>query len=89
MKMEIEKAHFLSWELGEFWRKHDYRFSHEPKGPETDSWFRAIRFFVGLRELEGSDMAQVRVSPAVDSLSDRMKRKTRHLIRGFSKKRPS
>jgi hypothetical protein len=34
-------------ELSEFVRKSDYRFSHEARGPEGDSWLRAIRALGG------------------------------------------
>lgn len=34
-------------ELREFMRKQDYRYSHEPLGPERDSWLRAIRALGG------------------------------------------
>ena len=54
----LEKARYLSWELGEFWRKHDYRFSEEPKGSEIDSWLRAIRWFTGARELFPNDIVR-------------------------------
>ena len=33
----------LKDELKEIMRKHDYRFSAEPLGPERDAWIRAIR----------------------------------------------
>lgn len=34
-------------ELGEFIRKSDYRYASEPRGPEGDSWLRAIRALGG------------------------------------------
>jgi hypothetical protein len=37
----------LHAELGEFIRKHDHRFRHEPLGSEADSWRRAIAAIVG------------------------------------------
>lgn len=37
----------LHAELGEFIRKHDHRFRHEPLGSEADSWRRAIATIVG------------------------------------------
>ncbi len=67
LECEIEKCHTLSWELGEFWRKHDYRFSHEPKGPETDSWRRVIRKFVGMREHFGNDVMEALPQPPRES----------------------
>lgn len=36
--------------LHEFCRKHDYRFSHEPFGEESDSWLQAIKMVVGETE---------------------------------------
>lgn len=32
----------LLWELNEFIRKHDYRFTQEPRGEEQTSWVRVI-----------------------------------------------
>jgi len=37
----------LLHDLQEFYRKHDYRFSHESFGKESDSWLRAIKLIVG------------------------------------------
>jgi len=37
----------LCHRLREFCRKHDYRFSHEGFGEESDSWLQAIRMVVG------------------------------------------
>jgi hypothetical protein len=74
LRIQIEKYQYLSWELGEFWRKHDYRFENEPKGSETDSWLRAIRQFVGMREHFGNDLRLTYPSPARASLSSRLKR---------------
>ena len=39
----------LHGELAELIRKRDYRFSHEPKGEEQTSWFRAVGQLVGWR----------------------------------------
>jgi len=36
-------------ELGEFIRKSDHRFRHEPMGPEKDAWIRSIAALVGAR----------------------------------------
>lgn len=41
------KVHALLHDLREFYRKHDYRFSHEGFGEESDSWLRAIKLIVG------------------------------------------
>ena len=45
-------------ELREFQRKHDYRFKHEPRGPEWTSPERSIAFFVGPRVQIG-DMGEL------------------------------
>jgi hypothetical protein len=37
----------LAGELSEYLRKHDYRFSHEPYGPEADVVVRATEILVG------------------------------------------
>jgi ribosomal protein L13 len=37
----------LAGELSEYLRKHDYRFSHEPYGPEADAVVRATEILVG------------------------------------------
>lgn len=37
----------LTAELGEFIRKHDYRFRREAMGSEIDSWDRAIKLVIG------------------------------------------
>jgi hypothetical protein len=42
-----EKLAGLAGELGEFIRKHDYRFQNEPMGHEADSWQRALSKAVG------------------------------------------
>jgi hypothetical protein len=44
----------LVGELDEFIRKQDYRFSHEPKGSERDSWSRAIDLTSGLWQVAGN-----------------------------------
>jgi Family of unknown function (DUF6062) len=48
----------LAGELEEFCRKHDYRFSHESWGAESDSWLRAIEFLVGKPNIFGNDVHQ-------------------------------
>lgn len=40
-------AESLLQELREHVRKHDDRYRHEPKGPERDSWLRAIQLTTG------------------------------------------
>jgi hypothetical protein len=49
----IERNHLTGlWdELQEFIRKHDYRYSDEPYGPESNSWIRAIRKLTGAKEV--------------------------------------
>lgn len=41
----------LHAELGEFFRKEDYRYRHEPRGAEQTAWQRAIAQLVGPPEL--------------------------------------
>jgi hypothetical protein len=41
--IQMQKLDELSKELGEFFRKHDYRYKDEAWGKEKDSWQRAIR----------------------------------------------
>lgn len=43
-------------ELGEFCRKHDYRFSREAWGLESDAWQRAIEVLAGKAGLFGNDL---------------------------------
>jgi hypothetical protein len=47
--IEMQRARMISLlrELEEFHRKHDYRFSREGFGNESDSWSRGIRMMVG------------------------------------------
>jgi hypothetical protein len=47
IEMQRSQMSSLLRELAEFLRKHDYRFSHEGFGSESDSWSRAIRMMVG------------------------------------------
>ena len=46
----------LVGELDEFCRKHDYRFTHESWGAESDAWLRAIELLVGKPEVFGNDI---------------------------------
>ncbi|MGH8065682.1 MAG: DUF6062 family protein [Candidatus Entotheonellia bacterium] len=48
-------AHLIA-ELGEFCRKHDYRFSREARGVESDAWLRAIEVLVGKAGVFGNDL---------------------------------
>jgi hypothetical protein len=47
--VQIDKLTALSSEVGEYLRKHDYRFSHEPYGEERDSFIRATEMLVGAK----------------------------------------
>lgn len=47
IELQRAKTNLLLRELEEFCRKHDYRFSHEKFGKESDSWSRAIIMMVG------------------------------------------
>ncbi|MDI6829147.1 MAG: DUF6062 family protein [Armatimonadota bacterium] len=47
IELQRAKMELLLNELEEFCRKHDYRFSNEEFGTESDSWSRAIRMMVG------------------------------------------
>jgi hypothetical protein len=47
LKTESAKIKSLIEELKEFERKHDYRFSKEKFGKESDSWIRAIEKMAG------------------------------------------
>lgn len=51
--IQLEIWQGLIAELDEFIRKQDYRFSHEPKGGERDSWSRAIDLVSGLWQMGG------------------------------------
>jgi Family of unknown function (DUF6062) len=48
-------AHLVG-ELEEFCRKHDYRFSHESWGSESDSWLRAIELLAGKPDVFGNEV---------------------------------
>jgi Family of unknown function (DUF6062) len=43
-------------ELEEFCRKHDYRFSREAWGSESDAWLRAIEMLAGKSEVFGNEV---------------------------------
>lgn len=47
ISVQQEKSRKLEAELEEFCRKKDYRFSGEEKGPEADSWKRAVKMMSG------------------------------------------
>lgn len=44
---QTQKLRHLSRQLKEYLRKFNYQHAHEPKGPEQDSWRRAVQAFVG------------------------------------------
>jgi hypothetical protein len=44
---QMEKVKQVQALLDEFFRKLDYRFSHEPKGEEQTAWRRAVKIFDG------------------------------------------
>jgi len=70
LQRQMEKWEALKAELGEFIRKHDYKYIHEPRGAESDSWKRALEMLVGKREIFPN---QVRREPGGTgvSLSDK------------------
>jgi hypothetical protein len=47
--VQIDRLTALSSELGEYLRKHDYRFSHEAYGEERDAFIRATEMLAGAK----------------------------------------
>jgi hypothetical protein len=47
LSIQLELLRSLDEELGEFLRKHDYRFCTEVMGRESDSWIRALAMVAG------------------------------------------
>jgi len=47
VKVQVERLDELKIDFEEFFRKTDYRFSHEPKGREQIAWIRAMKRFIG------------------------------------------
>jgi len=47
VKVQIEHLEQLKNDFEEFFRKEDYRFSHEPKGKEQLAWLRTMKIFLG------------------------------------------
>lgn len=47
VQKQAEVLRKLDSDIEEYWRKTDYRYSHEPKGEEQTAWVRAIKFFAG------------------------------------------
>jgi Family of unknown function (DUF6062) len=56
IELQRHKYALLVGELAEFCRKHDYRFTHETWGAESDSWLRAIELLAGKPEVFGNDI---------------------------------
>ncbi len=54
--MQRRKYAHLVGELEEFCRKHDYRFSHQSWGSESDSWLRAIHLLAGKPDVFGNEV---------------------------------
>jgi len=51
VKVQLERLDQLKNDFEEFFRKEDYRFSHEPKDKEQFAWIRAMKRFLGETEL--------------------------------------
>lgn len=51
IQRQMKKWESLKAEVEEFIRKHDYKYIHEPRGAESDSWKRALEMLVGKREV--------------------------------------
>lgn len=72
--LQHRKYAHLVGELDEFRRKHDYRFTHESWGAESDAWLRAIELLVGKPEVFGNDIHRRKsgggISGAWSSLRD-------------------
>ena len=47
VKSQLRRLSELKHDFEEFFRKGDYRFSHEPKGREQDTWIRAMKKIIG------------------------------------------
>lgn len=45
--IHIEQLEKMDRDFEEYFRKTDYRFSHEPKGEEQLAWLKSLRFCVG------------------------------------------
>jgi hypothetical protein len=56
--LEVQRRKYacLAAELEEFCRKHDYRFSHEAWGAESDAWLRALEMLAGKVGSFGNDL---------------------------------
>ena len=58
--LQQRKYAHLVGELEEFCRKHDYRFTHESWGAESDAWLRAIELLVGKPAVFGNDIRRMK-----------------------------
>ena len=67
IQRQMEKWESLRAELGEFIRKHDYKYNHEPWGAESDSWKRALEMLVGKREIFPNQVRRETDGPEVPS----------------------
>lgn len=43
----INRLETLEGQFGEYFRKRDYRFAHEPKGEEQQAWLKALEILMG------------------------------------------
>ena len=59
IQRQMKKWESLKAELEEFIRKHDYKYVHEPRGAESDSWKRALEMLAGKREVFGNQIRRV------------------------------
>jgi hypothetical protein len=59
-----ERWQDLAWELDEFARKFDYRYSNEVRGQEGSSWHRALDLFVGRAAVFGPERGDAPDRPA-------------------------
>jgi len=67
IQRQMEKWESLRTELGEFIRKHDYKYVHEPRGAESHSWKRALEMLVGKREVFPNQVRRETGGPEVPS----------------------
>jgi len=54
VEVQLETFGRLAEELGEYLRKHDYLYSHEPYGSEADAFIRATALLVGKAPQSGA-----------------------------------
>jgi hypothetical protein len=65
IQRQMEKWESLKAELGEFIRKHDYKYADEARGAESDSWKRALEMLAGKREIFPNQMRREPGGPEV------------------------